>query len=274
MPSSTKCLWILPYAYFSGYAKLTVMQILLLGPAGSGKTSLTATFGKWIRREMDSNVSYVNLDPGCISLPYKPSFDVRSHFTIEEIMSKEKLGPNGAMIRGAELILKKMRAILREVTITQADFRLIDTPGQSEIFVFRPTGPTIVSGFRAIAPTIGVYLIDPHLAETPTSLAAVFSLSMASQLRLGIPMVNVLNKADVVKKKDLDRLIEDHQYLKRQIEKEGAGAITDLAVQYVEATKTLAKSQRLVKVSAKTGRGMRQLYDIIHESLCECGDLD
>jgi len=253
---------------------LTVMQILLLGPAGSGKTSLTTTFGEWIRREMDSNISYINLDPGCTDLPYKPSFDVRDHFTIEEIMRKEKLGPNGAMIRGAELILKRMRVILREITTTQADFRLVDTPGQSEIFVFRPTGPTIVGAFRALAPTVGVYLIDPHLAETPTSLAAVFSLSMASQLRLGIPMVNVLNKVDIVKKKDLDRLIEDHQYLKRQIEKEGAGAITDLAVHYIEATKALAKSQRLVKVSARTGRGMRQLYDIIHESLCECGDLD
>jgi len=253
---------------------LTVMQILLLGPAGSGKTSLTTTFGEWIRKEMDSNICCINLDPGCTDLPYDASFDIRDHFTIEEIMRKEKLGPNGAMIRGAELILKRMRVILHEITATQADFRLIDTPGQSEIFVFRPTGPTIVGAFRAIAPTVGVYLIDPHLAEMPTSLAAVFSLSMASQLRLGIPMVNVLNKVDIVKKKDLDRLIEDHQYLKRQIEKEGAGAITDLAVHYIEATQALAKSQRLVKVSARTGRGMRQLYDIIHESLCECGDLD
>ena len=254
--------------------KLTVTQILLLGPAGSGKTALTTKFGGWIRRQLDSSISYVNLDPGCTSLPYKPSFDIRDHFTVQEIMKKEKLGPNGAMIRGAELILKTMQAILRKIATTQADFRLIDTPGQSEIFIFRPTGPTIVSAFRAVAPTVGVYLIDPHLAETPTGLAAVFSLSIASQLRLGIPMVNVLNKADTVKRKDLDRLIGDHQYLKRQIEKEGAGAITDLAVHYVEATKTLAKSQRLVKVSARTGKGMRQLYDIIHESLCECGDLD
>jgi len=141
---------------------------------------------RWIR------IHHINLDPGCTSLPYRPSFDIRDHFTIEEIMRKEKLGPNGAMIRGAELILKRMRVILYEIGVTQADFRLIDTPGQSEIFIFRPTGPAIVSAFRDIAPTIGVYLIDPHLAETPTSLAAVFSLSIASQLRLGIPMVNVL----------------------------------------------------------------------------------
>jgi len=78
------------------------MQVLLLGPAGSGKTSLATTFGKWIRSEMGSNISYINLDPGCTSLPYRPSFDIRDHFTIEEIMRKEELGPNGAMIRGAE----------------------------------------------------------------------------------------------------------------------------------------------------------------------------
>jgi len=81
-------------------------------------------------------------------------------------------------------------------------------------------------------------------------------------------------KVDIVKRRDLGHLMEDHQYLKRQIEKEGAGAIIDLAVRYVEATKALSKSQRLIRASAKTGRGMKQLYDIIHESLCECGDLD
>jgi len=35
----------------------------------------------------------------------------------------------------------------------------------------------------------------------------------------------------------------------------------------------LSKAMRLVKVSAKTGEGMPELYNLINDALCECGDL-
>ena len=75
------------------------MIVVLMGPAGSGKTTLTAALGKWIEENQGYNVGYINLDPGAETLPYNPDFDVREWFTVEDIMVKEDLGPNGAMIR-------------------------------------------------------------------------------------------------------------------------------------------------------------------------------
>jgi len=250
-----------------------VMQVMFLGPAGSGKTSLTAKFGEWILRNEGLTVTYVNLDPGCLNLPYKPDFDVRRYFTVRDLMERENLGPNGAMVKASELMQKNIKLFLNEIELFNGEFRLIDTPGQSEIFVFRPAGPYIAKVFSSKAPTIGVFLVDPLLAETPTSLASVFSLVMASQLRLGIPLITVLNKSDEVKDQRLERMIVDYNFLREEIAREGAGAITDLAISFVEVLEKLSVAQRLVKVSAKTGEGMNELFGIIHESLCECGDL-
>ncbi|MEM1589609.1 MAG: ATP/GTP-binding protein [Candidatus Bathyarchaeia archaeon] len=74
------------------------MDVVILGPAGSGKSLLTASFGKHLQKE-GYTVKFVNLDPGCTLLPYKCDYDVRSMFTVEEIMRSERLGLNGAMLR-------------------------------------------------------------------------------------------------------------------------------------------------------------------------------
>jgi GTPase SAR1 family protein len=251
---------------------MVTLQVMILGSAGAGKTSLTAKFGDWLNKE-GFKVVYVNLDPGCIALSYKPSFDIRKYFTIEELMKKEDLGPNGAMIKASELMQEKIKFFLSEIEKFKGDFMLIDTPGQSEIFVFRPAGPFIAREFSLKAPTVGIYLIDPFLAETPSSLTSAFSLALASQLRLGIPLILVLNKADEVKNEELEKMISNYDYLKEKVIQENVGAIKDLAIQLIEALKNLAFAQRIIKVSAKTGEGMPHLFDLIHESLCECGDL-
>lgn len=246
---------------------------MMLGTAGSGKTSLCATFGKWLESEIKAKVAHINLDPGCAFTPYKPHFDIRNMFTVEELMRKEKLGPNGAMIKAAELMEENSGKIVNKIERITADFKLIDTPGQMEIFVFRPAGPKIAEALKDRVATVAVYIIDPSLALTSTGLTVAISLSIATQLRLGIPTTTVLNKADEVRGTNIDRLLTDFSYLRSKVVKEKLGAITDLALHYVEVIRTLSKASRLVKVSAKTGYGMEPLYDIVRESLCVCGDL-
>lgn len=247
--------------------------IMILGTAGSGKTSLCTAFGKWLESDLKANVAYINLDPGCTFTPYTPHFDIREMFTVEELMQRERLGPNGAMIRAAELMEKNAGKIGDKIGKITADFKLVDTPGQMEIFVFRPAGPCIAEALKNKTPTVAVYIIDPSLALTSTGLTIAVSLSIATQLRLGIPTATVLNKADEVRIANIDKLLTDFSYLRSKVVKEKLGAMTDLALHYVEAIRTLSKATRLVKVSAKTGNGMEPLYDIVNESLCACGDL-
>lgn len=249
------------------------MQIIFIGPAGSGKTCLVKKFGEWLEANTDSTLSIVNLDPGCIEIPYEHSFDIRKYFTLEQIMRKEKLGPSGAMVKGAELTEKYMNEIINNIRKNQSDYILIDTPGQSEIFVFQPSGPAICDHLKRISPTISVHIIDALTARNGINLAAALSLSLASQLRLGIPTVNVLNKFDLIKNSKIEKMLCDYEFFKDEIKREKSGTVTGLAMIFVDTIKNLTTSQRTVKVSAKTGEGMEQLLDLINESLCECGDL-
>ena len=114
------------------------MNVFILGPAGSGKSLLTANFASYLTDE-GYKVRTVNLDPGVLSLGYKADFDVRENFTIEGIMRREGLGPNGAILKAMDM--------LAEVDLpdfNDSDYVLYDTPGQLEPFLFRDSGRRIV----------------------------------------------------------------------------------------------------------------------------------
>ena len=48
--------------------------LFVVGMAGSGKSSLTATYSEWLKGG-DRDVLTANLDPGAIALPYNPDID-------------------------------------------------------------------------------------------------------------------------------------------------------------------------------------------------------
>jgi len=75
----------------------------VIGMAGSGKSLLTGSFVEWLR-DQDQDAVAVNLDPGAVSLPYEPDVDVRTYVTVEEVMEKYGLGPNGAMIAATDMV--------------------------------------------------------------------------------------------------------------------------------------------------------------------------
>lgn len=80
------------------------LNLIVLGTPGSGKSALSAIFGKWIDHNTDRSVACVNLDPGCDFDPFKPDFDIRNYFTIAHITRNGNLGLNWAMVRASELL--------------------------------------------------------------------------------------------------------------------------------------------------------------------------
>ncbi|RLF23514.1 MAG: GTPase [Thermoprotei archaeon] len=248
--------------------------VVFLGPAGSGKSSLTAAFGRWLEEYMSYKVAYVNLDPGCDYVPYDPDYDIRKLVTVDEVMRRENLGPNGAVVRCMEIMLERAEGIVKEIGSLGAEYILVDTPGQMEPFAFRRTGPVILDMLRNIGPVIGVFIVDPELASSAPDLVVVYLLGVVIQIRLGVPTVIVVNKVDLVRDvEELDIMLTNIEYLKRAVESSGAGAIIDLADMCSDVIMKLAQAARVVKVSARTGYGMELLYDIIHEVFCTCGDL-
>lgn len=250
------------------------LNVVFLGTAGCGKSLLTYKFGEWMESNLNLNVGYVNLDPGCESTPYDPDFDIRRLFTISDLMRREGLGPNGAMIRASQLMEERFQEIAKAITSINAKsaYTLIDTPGQMEIFVFRPTGPRVIGELRSLSRTVNVFIIDPTLALTTSELMVAILLSVAVQLRLETPTVTVINKSDLLKGSTVDRILTRPSHLKRMIT-EREGVFADLALGCASIVRKLMRASRVIKVSAKTGYGMGALYDLVHEALCVCGDL-
>ena len=190
-------------------------------------------------------------------------------------MKLEGLGPNGAMIRAAELIEENLDKITEEIRRldSESGFRLIDTPGQMELFLFREMGPKTVEALSKDSMTIAVYIMDPFLASSPSGLAISLSMSIITRLRLQVPVISVMNKSDLAKADELGILLADEARLIDRIEVEEHGLIADLSIKFLNFVRELSKAMRLVKVSAKTGEGMLELYNLINDALCECGDL-
>lgn len=242
--------------------------------AGCGKTTLTAKFTSWLRENMGLKTIAVNLDSGAMNLPYEAYVDVRRYFTLEELMLREGLGPNGAMVYSMEVLEKILPDITKTLAEIDYDVALIDTPGQNEVFSFRPVGPRVVEAFTKLGPSVGVFLIDSSTIIKPSDLVACFSVSIASQIRLGIPVVVALSKIDKAVLKDLDRLLTDYNFLRSNVKAEsGEGLNKDFTLHLLRTYKNFIKIQKPVKISALTEKGFEDLYDTIHEALCECGDL-
>ena len=250
------------------------MFVVMLGTAGSGKTSLTKYYSEWLK-EQGYSVGIVNLDPGAKVVPYKPDFDVRRLFTVEELMVKYGLGPNGAFMKASDMILECSDKILgHEVFKGKYDFVIIDTPGQMEVFVYRRSGHYFISKLKELGPTVGVFIVDGETMSTPIDLVVAWTTSILIQLRLDIPVVPIVNKADLIKDRETIKLIvENIEEFKELVMKSREGLISETAIYLTDIVKEFSQSLRPVIVSAKTGEGIEELHYLVHETFCVCGDL-
>ncbi len=250
---------------------LSKQFVVVLGPAGSGKTTLVGSYGRWLESR-GVKVGYVNLDPGADYLPYKPDFDIRKYIRVTDVMKKYNLGPNGAFIKSADLMLELGDQIYRELVRIPSDYVLVDTPGQMELFVFRENGPELLGILKRIGFPVAIVVFDPLLAKKPSDLVALKLMATVIQLRLDVDSIPILNKADVEISDEVARSLEEELVLMEALSRE-AGVRADLAQSLVQVMDDYRQATRLVRVSALSGSGFDELYDIIHEVYCNCGDL-
>jgi len=103
--------------------------VIVLGTAGSGKTTFTQRYSSWLREKFAPMRSCeVNLDPGVIDLPYTPAYDIRDLVFVSELMRREGLGPNGALVRATEIVLENIDDVVSRICDLPCDYLVIVHP--------------------------------------------------------------------------------------------------------------------------------------------------
>jgi len=255
---------------------LRKLSIVMLGPAGSGKTSLASALGNWLEG-LGYNVAYINLDPAVEVLPYKPTFDARDVVRARDVMLKEGLGPNGAIIRSIDILSENYEYLGKNLMNinSNSDLMIVDTPGQLEILMFRNSGLKLINIIKEVSKPVGVFLLDPTLGLRGNSAAVVTLMAIVIRLGLGIPTLPVLSKADLINVKSVIYSTSYYTEVEQILDelRSGGEILTDMLIEVLNIVKKYLRPERLLAVSALNGYGIEDLYKAIHEIFCTCGDL-
>lgn len=246
--------------------KILTIYNYFVGTAGSGKSTLVAAMLEWIETNTfeNTNVVTVNLDPGVKVLPYEPDIDCRDYVKIEDIMTKYNLGPNGALVASMDLLVTQTPLIGEELESLRPNHVLIDIPGQMELFAYRTSGMTFVS---TIDPDLNrsllVYLMDPHMCQTPNGFISSLLLSASIQYRFYVPQIHVLSKMDLLEMEEIERILEwstDFIKLENEISLKSEGMYRELSIKLTRSIDELGETHELIPVSSLKGEGMENLY--------------
>ncbi len=176
--------------------------IIILGPAGSGKSILSGALAYFLRdRGYDALI--LNLDPAAITYPYDaPDINIRRYVRTERVMRRFGLGPNGGLIASMDIAVRFARRIKREIVSQGPEILIVDTPGQLELFVFRQAGIMLLrEAVLSILDnrSMAIFLFDPFLCDSPSSMLSLLLLASSTFLRIQIPMIGALTKVDLLK---------------------------------------------------------------------------
>ncbi|MCD6593465.1 ATP/GTP-binding protein [Candidatus Bathyarchaeota archaeon] len=232
----------------------------IIGTAGSGKSFLTSALVEKMRQEKQK-VAILNLDPGVVSLPYTPDIDIRDYVTVDGVMEEYGLGPNGALIMAADLIVNEIEHLKEEIEDLNPDILIADTPGQMELFAFRASGPFLVHALSDDPKAI-IYLFDSVFSYNPLNYVSNMFLSAAVHIRFLLPQIHVLSKCDLLSEKDLNVLMEwseSPEALESAIDERLRGTSRLLSRNISRAIQLLDLSFPLIPVSSKTNEGLIEL---------------
>ncbi|MCL2288214.1 MAG: ATP/GTP-binding protein [Candidatus Bathyarchaeota archaeon] len=236
----------------------------IIGTAGSGKSFFTAAFSEWLKMSKQ-DVAVVNLDPGALKLPYSPDVDVRNYVDVGDLMEKYGLGPNGALIMAADLIADQVENLTRDIELVNADFVLVDTPGQMELFAFRASGPYIVNELTREPKTL-IYMFDAVFSINPLNYVSNMFLSAAVYNRFLQSQLHVLSKCDLVPKKDAKAITDwsaNPIVLEDAIEAKLEGTKRVFSRNMMKVINQLGMKFPLMPVSSKTNEGMTNVNTVL-----------
>ncbi|CAH1125056.1 unnamed protein product [Ceutorhynchus assimilis] len=174
---------------------------VVIGPPGSGKTTYCSKISTFYRDKLNRQVEVINLDPANDNMDYKPKIDIMNLITVEEAMEAYKLGPNGALMYCMEYLEANFDWLLKQLSEVKGSYLVFDMPGQVELYTHHNSIKNIFSLLGKMSYHLcAVHLVDSHHCSDATKFISTLLLSLSTMLQVQLPHVNVLSKADLLKK--------------------------------------------------------------------------
>lgn len=247
--------------------------IYLLGPAGCGKSTLADALATLLSGHVKCVT--LNLDPGAEWMPYTPDIDIRTRISLQEVMQRYRLGPNGALVVSVDLMVNYLPELKELVDARAPDYVLVDTPGQMELFAFRETGARIVKGLGEKA--LILFLIDSFFARRASDFASMLMLASSAYARFTLPQLNVLTKADSVGPELIERVerwTTDYELLVDDLQLENHELRKQTSKGFLDVVRSMGFVGEVHPVSALENKGLVELYGAVQRALGTEAELD
>ncbi len=236
-------------------------SLFVTGPAGTGKSTFCAGLKEWLISN-DYDAAVVNLDPGSEYIPYDAEVDIRETISLSQIMSEYNLGPNGAQIVAADLLLENAEKITRVIKELDDYYVIFDTPGQIELFSFRPGSPLLVDRLSSGKAMIA-YIADAVIASSPSGYISQKMLFGSVMSRFYKPMLFVLNKTDLIGEEEINNIVNwenSPDLLLDAFLEEKQEMVKDYFSSILHAFKESQMVNRIFQVSARDMYGFEDIY--------------
>lgn len=221
-------------------------------------------------------VARVNFDPAAETLPYDPEVDVRKYVDYGKLL-EQGLGPNGALVAAVDSLIVHVDEIRGEIDEFEADYVIVDTPGQMELFAYRQGGPLVIDALVGNDPALVIFLIDAVFMENPASIVSGLTLAGSVALRFQRPQINVVSKADLLLPEVRDELIpklDEPGFLASLLDADPTidGRLRVLYEALAEALEEAGFTAQLVPVSIDEPLTLKNLYGLIQRYLAAGDD--
>ncbi|KAF7286434.1 hypothetical protein GWI33_005352 [Rhynchophorus ferrugineus] len=121
--------------------------------------------------------------------------------TVEDVMQNCHLGPNGALMYCMEYLEENFDWLLNQLMHIKDSYIIFDMPGQVELYTHHESIKKIFLKLEKLNYHLcAVHLVDSHYCSDPPKFISTLLLSLSTMMQIALPHVNVLSKADLLKK--------------------------------------------------------------------------
>jgi len=174
---------------------------VVIGPPGSGKTTYCGKIHTFYKEKLNRKVEVVNLDPANENMLCIPKIDIMELVTVEDVMQNCNLGPNGALMYCMEYLEENFDWLLNQLVQIKDSYLIFDMPGQVELYTHHESIKNIFGKLEKLSYHLcAVHLVDSHYCSDPPKFISTLLLSLSTMMQVALPHVNVLSKADLLKK--------------------------------------------------------------------------